>query len=39
MKQEKNRDVVILDFYLPDTDGLEVAKKMLRRDPDIKYWS
>lgn len=36
MKQEKNPDAVILDFYLPDTNGLEVAKKMLRRDSSIK---
>lgn len=27
---------MILDFQLPDINGLEVARKILHRNPDIK---
>ncbi|WP_372443089.1 response regulator [Coxiella-like endosymbiont of Rhipicephalus sanguineus] len=33
---ENEPDIVILDFQLPDINGLEVARKILRRNPDIK---
>lgn len=36
LRREKEPDIVILDFQLPDTNGLEVARKLLRRDPDVK---
>jgi len=36
LTREKEPEVVILDFRLPDTNGLEVARKLLRRAPDIK---
>lgn len=34
--RQNEPDFVILDFQLPDTNGLEVARKILRRNPDIK---
>lgn len=37
LRLEKELDVVILNFQLPDTNSLELAQKFLRRDPDIKY--
>lgn len=37
LRLEKEPDVVILDFQLPDTNSLELAQKILRRDPDLKY--
>lgn len=36
LAREKSPEVVILDFQLPDTNGLEVTRKLLRYDPDIK---
>ncbi|ATN85366.1 response regulator [Coxiella burnetii] len=36
LRREKEPDVVMLDFQLPDTNGLELARKLLRRDPEIK---
>ncbi len=36
LRLEKEPDVVILDFQLPDTNSLKLAQKNLRRDPDIK---
>lgn len=36
MIKAKHPDVVILDFRLPDTDGLEMTQKIMRFDPDIK---
>src|SRR3990167_10894575 len=36
LTREKEPGVVILDFRLPDTNGLEVARKLLRRTPDVK---
>lgn len=34
--RENEPDIVILDFQLPDINGLEVAQKILHRNPDIK---
>ncbi|ACJ20118.1 response regulator [Coxiella burnetii] len=36
LRREKEPGVVILDFQLPDTNGLELARRLLRRDPEIK---
>lgn len=36
LAREKKPDVVILDFRLPDTTGLQIAQKILRRLPDVK---
>ncbi len=38
LRREKEPDVVMLDFQLPDTNGLELARKLLRRDPEIKIF-
>ena len=34
--KEKNPDVLLLDFTLPDTNGLELVPKLLRYSPDLK---
>lgn len=34
--RENEPNIVILDFQLPDINGLEVARKILHRNPDIK---
>lgn len=34
--REQHPDVVILDFQLPDSNGLEVIRKLLRYRPEIK---
>jgi len=36
LAREKRPNVVILDFQLPDTNGLEITRKLLRYDPDVK---
>lgn len=36
LAREKSPEIVILDFQLPDMNGLEVTRKLLRYDPDIK---
>lgn len=36
LAKEKNPDVVVLDFKLPDSNGLEIARKLLRHSPDLK---
>lgn len=32
---EKNHDVVVLDHQLPDTTGIDIARRMLSDDPDL----
>lgn len=34
--KDKHPDVVVLDFRLPDSDGLVLIQKFVRFDPDIK---
>ena len=34
--RERKVNVVILDFQLPDVTGLEVSRKLLRRNPDAR---
>lgn len=36
LRRDKEPDVIILDFQLPDTNGLELSRKLLRRDATIK---
>jgi len=36
LAREKNPNVVILDFQLPDTNGLEVTRKLIRYNPEVK---
>ena len=36
LRRDKEPDVIILDFQLPDTNGLELSRKLLRRDSTIK---
>ena len=36
LAKEKNPDVVLLDFKLPDANGFEVVRKLLRHSPDLK---
>ncbi len=36
LAREKKPDIIVLDLRLPDTDGLEIARRILRRMPDTK---
>ena len=36
LARKMNPNVVILDFQLQDTNGLELTRKLLRYDPDVK---
>lgn len=36
LRRDKEPNVVILDYRLPDTNGFKLAKKFLRQDPDVK---
>lgn len=36
LAREKSPDITVLDFQLPDINGLEVAHKLLQYNPDMK---